>query len=136
VPHGRPLRAPRAWSELTPAWLTTALAGACPGAVVAEAYVADVAAGTNDRARVHLRYRVGSGPERVFVKREGRWLNRWALTALGAREAEARLVAHGPLPLESPRLLAGAVDPRRLAAVVVMEDVTLRGAVPGSATVR
>ena len=127
------LSVPRSWSELTPGWLTEALAGVFPGAVVGEADVAGVAAGTNDRATVRLGYVAGEGPERVFVKREGRLLNRFALTALGAREAEARLVAHGPLPLESPRLYAGAVDRRRLAAVVVMEDVTLRGARPGSA---
>jgi len=115
--------------------MTEALAGAFPGAVVAQAYVADVAVGTNDRAHVRLTYRAGSGPARVFVKREGRWVNRVALSVLGAREAEARLVAHGPLPLETPALFAGAADVRRLAAVVVMEDVTLRGARPGSATV-
>lgn len=129
------LSVPRSWSELTPGWMTAALAATCPGAVVAAVDVDDVADGTNSRARLGLRYAAGDGPERVFVKREGRMLNRLALTALGAREAEARLVGSGlDLPLEHPAFYAAAVDRRRLAAVTVMEDVTLRGARPNEAT--
>lgn len=128
------LRAPRSWEELTPAWLTEALSRSFPGAVVKEAYVGGVAHGTNDRAHVRLTYAAGAGPERVFVKREGSLLNRLALTALGAREAEADLaLADAELPLERPTFYAAAVDRRRLAAVTVMEDVTLRDARPHSA---
>ncbi|WP_307838644.1 MULTISPECIES: phosphotransferase [unclassified Frankia] len=130
------LSVPRSWSELTPGWMTAALADVCPGALVEAVEVDDVADGTNSRARVRLRYASGAGPERVFVKREGRMFNRLALTALGAREAESRLVASGlALPLEHPAFYAAAVDRRRLAAVTVMEDVTLRGARPNDATV-
>lgn len=128
------MRVPRSWSELTPDWLTEALAADFPGITVAETYVDGVTAGTNSRATLRLRC-TGDGPQQVFVKREGSLLNRLALTALGAHEAEARLALARPeLPLEHPRLLAGAVDARRLAAVVVMEDVTLRGARPQDAT--
>jgi len=116
--------------------MTAALAPAFPGAVVGAVEVGDVADGTNGRARVRLRYASGQGPERVFVKREGRMLNRLALTALGAREAEARLVGSGAkLPLEHPAFYAAAVDRRRLAAVMVMEDVTLRAGRANEATV-
>jgi hypothetical protein len=116
--------------------MTAALAAACPGVVVAAVEIDDLADGTNSRARIRLRYASGSGPERVFVKREGRMLNRLALTALGAREAEARLVGSGlDLPLEHPAFYAAAVDRGRLAAVTVMEDVTLRGARANDATV-
>nr|MDT0666006.1 hypothetical protein [Micromonospora sp. DSM 115978] len=95
--------------------------------VVSSVALGDVVEGTNSRARASLRYASGQGPERVFVKREGRMLNRLALTALGAREAEARLVGSGAeLPVEHPAFYAAAVDRRRLAAVMVMEDVTLR----------
>jgi len=134
------LSVPRSWAELTPSWLTEALAGAFPGAVVEAVEPRDVVDGTNARARIDLRYSTGDGPERVFVKREGRLLNRLALTALGAREAEARL-AGGPdaaparLPLDHPAFYASALDARRLAAVTVMEDVTLRGGRPNQATV-
>jgi hypothetical protein len=115
--------------------MTVALAPACPGVVIDAIEVDDIADGTNSRARVRLRYASGDGPECVFVKREGRVLNRLALTALGAREAEARLVGSRlELPLEHPAFYAAAVDRRRLAAVTVMEDVTLRGARANEAT--
>lgn len=129
------LAAPRSWADITPEWLTRALSGRFPGVRIAEAYVDQVASGTNSRATVRLSYAVGSGPARVFIKREGSVLNRLALTALGAREAEARLAQADPhLPLEHPAFLASAVDRRRLATVVVLEDVTLRGARPHLAT--
>jgi aminoglycoside phosphotransferase (APT) family kinase protein len=129
------LRVPRNWSELTPAWLTEALAPRFPGAVVAAVAVDGVEHGTNSRARLSLEYAAGTGPRVVFVKREGSVLNRLALTALGAREAEADLAAaRADLPLPHPELYAAAVDRRRLAAVVLMEDVTERGATPHDAT--
>ena len=129
------LSTPRRWSDVTPEWMSRALAARFPGAVVGDVRTLDAADGTNARARLRLRYRGGCGPERVFVKREGTLLNRLALTALGARETEARLACCGErLPLEVPDLYASAVDRRRLAAVVVMEDVTLRGARPHDAT--
>jgi aminoglycoside phosphotransferase (APT) family kinase protein len=132
----RVLSVPRSWSSLTPGWMTAALAERFPGVVVSEVRLDDLADGTNRRARVQLRYQSGSGPESVFVKREGRVLNRLALLALGALESEARLFdARAQLPLEHPTPYAAAVDRRRLATVVVMEDVTLRLARPNLATV-
>jgi hypothetical protein len=116
--------------------MTVALARHFPGAVVSEVRICDVADGTNRRARVRLRYQSGRGPESVFVKREGRVLNRLALLALRALESEAQLFDSGVrLPLEHPTPYAAAVDRRRLATVVVMEDVTLRSARPNEATV-
>ncbi len=125
------LSVPRDWSGITPAWLSAAL-----GRPVIRATVHDIADGTNARARVRLQFADDDpAPRCVFVKREGRPINRLALTALGAREAEADLVRHAPeLPLEHPAFLAAATDRRRLAAVVVMEDVTLRGGRPNSAS--
>jgi hypothetical protein len=129
------LTAPRSWSDLTPAWMTGVLAPHFPGVVVNGVRVGDIADGTNRRARVWLQYQSGRGPESVFVKREGRLLNRLALLALGALESEARLFDSGVgLPLEHATPYAGAVDRRRLAAMVVMEDVTLRSAKPNAAT--
>lgn len=123
------LGVPRSWAELTPAWLGEAL-----GRPVTDVHVADIAGGTNARARLTVRFAGADESVGLFVKREGRLLNRLALTALGAREAEAHLARCGPeLPLEHPAFLAGAVDRRRLAAIVVMEDVTRRGARPNSA---
>ncbi|HVU92935.1 MAG TPA: phosphotransferase [Jatrophihabitans sp.] len=117
---------PRSWAEVTPAWL-----GAALGRPVSRLRVTDHADGTNARARVTAWFAGAAEPTHLFVKREGRLLNRLALTALRAREAEADLARCAlELPLEHPAFLAGAVDRRRLAAIVVMEDVTARGARP------
>lgn len=129
------LAAPRTWSGVTPAWMTAALAKDFPGVVVVGVDLDEPAEGTNSRARVHLRYRSGTGPASVFVKREGRMFNRLALLALGAVQNEASLLGSGaPLPLEHPATYAVASDRRRLAAIVVMEDVTLSGGRPNDLT--
>lgn len=120
---------PRHWAELTPAWFAVAL-----GRSVVSVRLADVDAGTNARARVAVGFGDGDAPTTLFVKREGRLLNRLALTALGAREAEADLARSGlELPLEHPAFHFGAVDRRRLAAIVLMDDITACGGRPNSA---
>lgn len=126
---------PRTLDELTPAALTVALAGRCPGAVVAEARLGPVADGTNRRTSVRLTYARGTGPGTVFVKLSGRLAHRLALAALGAVAAEARLAASGvDLPIDHPAPFAAGVDLRRLAAVVVTEDVAELGGRPNAAT--
>jgi hypothetical protein len=118
---------PRRWSDVTPAWMTEAL-----GRPVQAVRVSDAVDGTNSRARVRVRY--PDGERTVFVKRAGSVVNRLALSVLGAVAAEADIARVGmSLPLEHPAFLAAAVDRRRLAAVVVMEDVVARGARPHSA---
>jgi hypothetical protein len=118
---------PRSWSDVTPAWFEAML-----GLPVTAARPIDLADGTNARGRFQLTL-ADHSQAAVFVKREGRLLNRLALSALGAREAEVDLARSGlDLPLEHPRFLAGAVDRGRLATVVVMEDVTDRGGQPCS----
>lgn len=122
------LEVPRSWAGLTPAWL-----GEAVGRPVAHLRLDDVADGTNARARATVRFADLDEPVGMFVKREGRVINRLALTALGAREAEANLARYGvELPLEHPVFYAGAAQRRRLAAIVVMEDVTGRGGRPNS----
>jgi hypothetical protein len=115
--------------------MNTALGARFPGAVVGEVRVGPISDGTNSRAVVHLGFASGSGPARVFVKREGPVLHRLALAALGALTSEVRLAASGTaLPVERPAPYAAAFDRRRLAAIVVMEDVTLRAGRPNGAT--
>lgn len=129
------LPVPRGWSEVTPSWLTGALSGRFPGAVVAAADVGRVQDGTSSRARVRLTYSRGAGPEWVFVKCPGRVRHRLALAALGAVATEARLAESGAvLPLEHPVTYAGGADLARLAAVVVMEDVVGAGGRPHHAS--
>lgn len=125
------LSVPRHWRELSPEWMTEALSGRLPGAVVEEVDVGPVHEGTNARARVRLTYAHGEGPPSVFVKAPGRLPNRLALAALGAVTAEARLAASGvELPLLRPQPYAAGIDGWRLAAVVVMDDVVADGGRP------
>src|SRR5690242_3616607 len=96
------LTVPRSWGEVTPAWLAAAM-----GRPVAELRLDDIAEGTNSRARITGRFADRDEAFALFVKREGRVLNRLALTALGAREAEADLARYGvDLPVEHPAFYA------------------------------
>lgn len=132
---GAVLEVPRAWSDLTPAWATSALSSRLPGTVVRSAVVDPLGEGTNSRARLSLSYARGDGPPSVFVKRTGRLEHRLALAVLGAVTTEARLAASGVLlPVEHPRHYAGGVDLARLAAVVVMDDVRTAGGRPNDGT--
>jgi phosphotransferase family enzyme len=128
------LDVPRSWQDFSPEWMTAAISRHHAGAVVGSVSVGDVADGTNRRARIRLDYESGEGPASVFVKAHGRMLNRLALVALRALEAEAHLAESGvALPLETPEPYAAAVNRRRLEMVVVTEDITLRGGHPNDA---
>ncbi|MGH9087862.1 MAG: hypothetical protein ACRDYZ_07085, partial [Acidimicrobiales bacterium] len=128
---GQVLMVPRDWSEVTPSWMTQALAARLPGTVVDGVEVGPVQRGTSARARVRLTYAAGRGPTSVFVKGPGRLTSRLALAALGAVTTEARLADAGAdLPLEHPSPYAAGVDGPRLAAVVVMDDVVAAGGRP------
>jgi hypothetical protein len=129
------LPVPSSLADLTPSWLTAAIAGRCPGAVVDEVGVGTVADGTNRQASVRLSYAEGAGPQSVFAKMQGRVSHRLALVALRAWAAEARLAHSGAvLPLEHPEPFAAGVDWTRLATIVVMDDVTGAGGRPNDAT--
>lgn len=132
------LTVPRSWDEVTPGWMTGALARRFPGALVNTVELATVEEGTNRRARALLTWSPGmpgAAPASVFVKLSGRPSHRLALAVLGALPNEARLAdGDSDLPLEHPDLYGGGVDWGRLAAVVVMEDVTARGARANRAT--
>lgn len=123
------------WSDLTPEWLTAVLAARCPGAVVEKVTIGAIGEGTSSRAIVAIGYARGGGPPSVFVKLQGRLLHRLALVALRAFAAEALLADAGvELPLDWPRPYGGALDWRRLASVVVTDDVALDGGRPNVAT--
>ena len=129
------LPVPRSLDELTPAWATAAIGRRFPSAVVDEIHVGAVADGTNRRASVGLSYARGTGPDRVFVKVQGRMMHRLALLALRAFTTEARLADSGvALPIDHPEPYGGGVDRARLASVVVMDDVTSFGGRPNDAT--
>jgi hypothetical protein len=125
------LPVPRTWSDVTPSWMTGALSHRLPAVGVSGVEVVGAEEGTNARARVVLSYARGTGPASVFVKRQGRPVNRLALLALRALATEARLALSGaPLAIDRPLPYGGGVDWPRLGAVVVMDDVEAAGAVP------
>ena len=129
------LTVPGSFAALTPQYMTNALAPRFPGATVDEVQASPVIDGTNRRASVSLSYDRGSGPSSVFVKMHGRLMHRLALVALKAWQAEALLAGSGvELPVEHPVFYASATDRSRLAYVVLMEDVTIRGGRPNAAT--
>ena len=127
-------RLPDRPGELTADLLGAVMGPHLDGAVIAEVRVIEAAEGTNRRARVQLSYARGTGPERVFVKWHGPLLNRLALLALRAHDAEARLVASDiALPVASPRFYGATRAPARLGSIVVMEDITAAGGRPNDA---
>src|SRR2546430_1777564 len=98
------MRVPGTWDEVTPAWMTEALATVFPGAVVDTVELGDIDDGTTSRTRAELTYREGSGPATVFVKAQGRLDHRLVLAAIRGLRPEAWLFAAGEdLPLEVPR---------------------------------
>lgn len=128
------LTVPTDWDDVTPAWMSTAVAPRHPGAEVDEVTLLTSDEGTNRRARFGLTYAAGSGPATVFVKAESA-----AHRAVHARNGnlfnEGRLMASGAaLPVDHPLVHAAVIDRERLAWVVVMEDLSARGADPRDAT--
>jgi hypothetical protein len=125
---------PASWDEVSPGWMTTALAGSCPGAEVSRVDVLLRDDGTNRRARLGLAYRRGQGPSTVFVKAADP-----AHAKLNARTGgvfnEPRLFHSGvPLPLDHPQVHLALIDEANLDFLIVMEDVGRRGGDPRDAT--
>lgn len=121
---------PRTMDALTPQWVTSALATHHPGVEVSSVEVVDVDPGTTTRVRLRLHYRAGEGPETVFMKTQGGLSHRLMLQTMGILFPEERLFrTQEMLPIETPRVYATAVDRARLWPIVLMEDLTLRGAI-------
>src|SRR5437016_465612 len=127
---------PTQWDDVTPEWMTAAIAGLPPDARVAGVNLLLRDDGTNRRARFGLTYAAGTGPSTVFVKAES--------DVEGRREIHARngnlfneplLFRSGVgLPLEHPHAFAAVVDEPALDYVIVFEDLVARGADPRDAT--
>ena len=62
------LSVPKTWDDITPAWMSAALAADFPGVQVDTVTVELRDDGTNRRARLGLTYQAGNGPATVFVK--------------------------------------------------------------------
>ena len=125
--------APPRWEDITPGWMTAAIAAHHPDAVVSSVTLAMREDGTNRRARFTLDYARGTGPASVFLKAHAA-NHRLVHLRNGNLFNEARLFASGvELPLEHPRVYRAAPDYLRLDFLLVMEDLLERGADPREA---
>lgn len=128
------LSLPREWEEITPDWMTAALARDFPGAVVDTVAVALRDDGTNRRARLALTYTAGTGPATVFAKAvDPEHADLVALTS--GLYHEPRLFMSGvALPLDHPAVYAALIDEDARNFLIIMEDVVARGADPRDST--
>lgn len=128
------LSIPQDWDEITPEWMTSALAQHFPGAEVDDVRVALRDDGTNRRARLALRYAAGDGLATVFAKAvDPEHADLVALTSGLYREP--RLFSSGvALPLDHPAVYTAIIDEDRRDFLMIMEDVVARGADPRDST--
>lgn len=131
------LTVPTDWDGITPAWLTSALSAHHPGAVVDNVTVDMRDDGTNRRARLAITYVNAAGPTgpvTVFVKAVDPDHKALIKLTSGLLHEPRLFNSHVDLPLEHPLVYAAAVDEVEEDFVLVMEDLTARGADPRDAT--
>lgn len=128
------LSVPTTWDDITPAWMSVALAADHPGVEVDAVTVELRDDGTNRRARLGVTYRNGSGPASVFVKAADP-NHKELIRMTSGMFHEPRLFTCGAhLPLEHPHVYTALIDEAAYDFVMVMEDLTARGADPRDAT--
>lgn len=128
------LSVPKAWEDITPEWMSAALAADHPGAMVEAVAVDSRDDGTNRRARLRLTYSAGSGPATVFGKAADP-AHKEMIRMTSGMFHEPRLFTCGAhLPLEHPAVHAALIDEADYDFVMIMEDLTARGADPRDAT--
>jgi hypothetical protein len=125
---------PQGWEEITPEWMTAALADHFPDARVDDVAVVMRDNGTNRRARLALTYASGAGPSTVFAKAvDPEHADLVALTS--GLYHEPRLFSSGvALPLDHPTVYTAIIDEDRRDFLMIMEDVVARGADPRDST--
>jgi hypothetical protein len=130
------LAVPTDWSEITPAWLTSALSGHHPDAVVDTVTVDMRDDGTNRRARLAVTYTAGSGagPATVFVKAVDPEHKAMIKLTSGLLHEPRLFNSNIALPLEHPMVYAAPIDEDAEEFLLVMEDLNARGADPRDAT--
>jgi len=125
-----PLSVPKSWNEVTPAWMSAALAEHHPGAVVDEVAVELRDDGTNRRARLALSYSAGHGPATVFVKAADPAHKDLIRMTSGMFHEPRLFMSRVELPVEHPVVYRAAIDEDAYDFVLVMEDLNARGADP------
>ncbi len=127
-------RVPDRWEDLTPDWATAVIADRHPRAKVEEVAIVARDDGTNRRVRLGLTYAKGEGPAALFLKSH-ETSHRDVHLRNGNLFNEARLFStRVSLGLEHPVVFRAIVDWYKLNFLVVMEDLTQRGADPRDAT--
>jgi Phosphotransferase enzyme family len=125
---------PKTWQDITPEWLSVALAADYSGTTVHAVTVVARDDGTNRRARLGVTYSAGSGPCTVFAKAADP-AHKALIRLTSGMFHEPRLFANRvPLPLEHPAVYSAAIDEADYDFVMIMEDLTARGADPRDAT--
>ncbi len=128
------LAVPTDWNEITPEWMTSALGNHFPDATIDGVTVELRDDGTNRRARLRLSYAAGTGPNTVFVKAADP-AHKDLIRLTSGMFHEPRLFSSGiRLPLEHPIVYTALIDEAAYDFVLVMEDLTARGADPRDAT--
>ena len=128
------LSVPRTWDDITPEWMSAALATDFPGVVVDAVTVELRDDGTNRRARLGVTYQAGDGPVTVFVKAADP-AHKALIRLTSGMFHEPRLFICGvDLPLEHPVVYTALIDEAEYDFVMVMEDLTARGADPRDGT--
>jgi ecdysteroid kinase len=126
-----PLRIPQDVDEISPAWLTSALTGSCPGVEVSGVETIAQHSGTTGRLRLRLSYASGpSGPDTVFVKLppfDESQRKMVAATDMGRREARFYEGPAAEAPLRIPRAYFAAHGEEPTEYVMVLEDLQAGG---------
>ncbi|WP_319431409.1 phosphotransferase [Mycobacterium sp. RTGN5] len=124
------LTVPTDFADVSPSWMTQALAAHHPGATVSDVAIDLRDDGTNRRARLRLSYSAGEGPATVFVKAADPD-HKELIRMTSGMFHEPRLFSSGvELPLEHPVVYAALIDEEAYDFCLVMEDLTARGADP------
>ncbi|MGH3261803.1 MAG: hypothetical protein ACRDNS_07390, partial [Trebonia sp.] len=128
------LPVPKAWEDITPEWMSAALAGEHPGATVEAVTVESRDDGTNRRARLNVTYSAGSGPATVFGKAADPAHKEMIRMTSGMFHEPRLFTCVAQLPLEHPTVYLALIDEADYDFVMIMEDLTARGADPRDAT--
>ena len=128
------LNIPANWDEVTPEWMTTALHRQHPDTVVDTVTLDMRDDGTNRRARLALTYSAGSGPKTVFAKAVDPDHKIMIQMTSGLLHEPRLFNSNIELPLEHPLVYAAPIDEAAEDFMLIMEDLTARGADPRDAT--
>ena len=123
---------PISYEEITPAWLTGALAKHFPGAEVRGCRLGDVDEGTSSRRRIHLEWKDAATftknpelPASVFCKGTLSLESRYILGMNGGIEAEVTFyrAVRPNLSIVAPEAYFVGFDPKTLNSIIVMKDL-------------